>query len=320
MDLNLCKEAVTILSKDNNPLEIIIEARKKAGVLEAPNVTVIDKGKFWSDIANKNGWRVQQNIVSKHFRFLSPESKLHGSAMEAKFSRFLSCIIEIGNKRHVSDMESSMPIYQVIVNEKFQKREGCILLKIDAAEREYPNTKDLAQGYYTNHPIDEKALIPIENYFSNIALSQDDECIVLLGKMGAKSVHIRNMDEGHIGDDFSSSADIMGKIHAGIGVSIRSSLKNTNDLYVEFEGNSMNFSPDILKESIWFRNNSNMNAILDARSSNNQLTKYLLKTQLSSSFSFNFDIAAKVLSITEASLRNEYENVKKKIRIFDVAF
>lgn len=37
------------------------------------------------------------------------------------------------------------------------------------------------------HPYDESKLTLIEHYHRNLALEKDDELIVLLGKMGAKS-------------------------------------------------------------------------------------------------------------------------------------
>jgi len=187
------------------------------------------------------------------------------------------------------------------------------------ANKRFPHSKDLASGFFTDHPVDELALIPVQNYFTNIALNQDDERVVLLGKMGAKSVHITKIDESKTGNTTEVKAGFK-NVNAHVGLSIGSELQNFSELMVKFEGNVSDISSDILKNSVWFQNNGQMNAILEGRLSKSKLTEYDMTTRIEQKFNFDFSAAAHVLGMFEADLKIEYEKATKQIRKFHVIF
>ncbi|WP_010253003.1 hypothetical protein [Treponema primitia] len=191
----LSKQVVDVLSDVLNPEIIITSAIEKAniGIIQPPwkKVTKPDESSFWSIVARSKNWFIEQNTVFKQYRLVGdPNRKVYASILKRdKLEIFLQNIINIGSTQKIKEAPS-MSIFQIVVDENITVRNDCAKMNYDYALEKYPNTKNLTAGFYTTHPADPKALTPIENYFGNLALNKEDECVVLIGKMGAKSVHI----------------------------------------------------------------------------------------------------------------------------------
>ena len=78
------------------------------------------------------------------------------------------------------------------------------IITLEEAKNKYSRTNNLSVGTYTFHPYDSERLTRLEHFHKNLALEKDDELIVLLGKMGAKSVRI--MESNAEAKDFIGSA------------------------------------------------------------------------------------------------------------------
>jgi hypothetical protein len=76
----------------------------------------------------------------------------------------------------------------------------------------------------------------------------------------------------------------------------------------------------MLRASVWFRRDPQMNGILESRLSNNKMTAFTVTTKHDNSFSFDFAAAAKILDIPSASLEAQYKQVKTQSRRFHVVF
>ena len=214
-----------------------------------------------------------------------------------------------------------MTIYQIETDANVKKNPDCNeRLMLEEANRRFPNSKNLARGFYTVHPADSNALVPVENFFGNIALDRDHECVVLLGKMGAKSVRIEKAEESTINGGGSAEVDIK-KVNVKAGLSIGMDLQNFSKLEVTFQGNvESEISRDMLTASIWFRNDPQMKAILESRLSRNKSIEWDVSTGLNSTFNFDFNAAAKILGIPVVSLEVEYKQATTQSRNFHVAF
>jgi len=318
--VDLCTEALKKLVDSGNP-SLIEKAKEISGLgghlsqgqpLSAPS--------FFHDVTEYKGWKIVQNNVTLHYALLDPKGIIRAQYLTlnpSSFKNFLKALIPLTTG--IDPHPPKMIIYQLVTNKKVDVNKDCEVITVKEANKRFPHSKDLASGFFTDHPIDDLALTPIENYFTNIALNQDDERVVLLGKMGAKSVHITKIDESKDGTATDVKTGIK-NVNTHVGLSIGSELQNFSDLMVKFEGRVSNISPDILKNSVWFQNNGQMNAILEGRRSENKFTEYDITTRIEQTYNFDFSAAANVLRKFEADLKIEYEKATKQVRKFHVIF
>lgn len=319
--VDLCKKALIKLADSKEPLILIEKAKEEAGEPN-PNMDFGEKFSFQSffhDVAGYKGWKIVQHKLSFHYVLLDSEEIVrvkYFNVSTSSFKHFLEALISLPT----DPKPKTMIIYQLVTNKKVDVNKDCDeVLTVQEANKRFPHSKDLASGFFTDHPVDELALVPVQNYFTNIALNQDDERVVLLGKMGAKSVHITKSDESKTKGKFDGKAGFE-NVNAQVGVSISSELQNFSELMVKFEGRVSDISPDILKNSVWFQNNGQMNAILEGRLSKSKLTEYDMTTRIEQTFNFDFSAAANVLGVIAADLKIEYEKATKQIRKFHVIF
>jgi len=318
--VDLCKEALIKLADSKEPLILIEKAKEKAGEPN-PNMDVGEKFSFQSFfhvVVEYKGWKILQHKLSFHYVLVDPEDIVrvkYFNLSTSSFKHFLETLSPLAPP----PSPPKMIIYQLVTNKKVDVNKDCEVLTVLEANKRFPHSKDLASGFFTDHPVDELALVPVQNYFTNIALNQDDERVVLLGKMGAKSVHITKNDESKIKGKFDGKAGFE-NVNAQVGVSISSELQNFSELMVKFEGRVSDISPDILRNSVWFQNNGQMNAILEGRLSKNKVVEYDVTTRINQTFNFDFAAAANVLGVLKVSLENEYEKATKQSRRFHVIF
>ena len=84
-----------------------------------------------------------------------------------------------------------MTIYHLYTGNDFVAKRDCKNLSFPEAKLRFPQTDNLAPGFWTSHPLNEQAIVPLSSYFGNLAIDKENECILLLGRMGAKYVHIK---------------------------------------------------------------------------------------------------------------------------------
>jgi hypothetical protein len=88
-----------------------------------------------------------------------------------------------------------MVVYYLYTDKTIFKRD-CKNLSFPEARLRFSQTENLTPGFWTIHPLNESILVALRGYFGNLALDKENECILLLGKMGAKSIHIKKIEKG----------------------------------------------------------------------------------------------------------------------------
>lgn len=136
-------------------------------------------------------------------------------------------------------------------------------ITLDELLKLYPNTKNASIGTYTYHPLDSRSLSKLDGYHKDLAIEKDDELILLLQKMGAKKVKILEKDSS----DQNNSGKVSGgnqKLRADMNIDNSNISSKQKELVVEFEGNSeLEMNRDIFINSIWHKNNPQLNAIYE---------------------------------------------------------
>lgn len=193
-------------------------------------------------------------------------------------------------------------------------------LSLSDAKQRYKKTPNITIGSYTLHPRDSSILTRLANFHKNLAMDKDDELVMLLGRMGAKKVEIINSSENRQTIDADVEASAPRTVNCSAGVSLTSETEKSQHLIVKFEGKKTEMADDLLKSSVWFSDDSKLNAIFESRRfSRNQILEYTLINNYSDSFDFDFDFAAKFLK-TEVELRAEYQSISRQSRMFKVSF
>ena len=327
---DLSKQVISILASAKNPTYIINVAREETEKQIGKRIASgfdkknsIEKSSCWNVIYKEGEWWIEQNKIFKQYRLigLSTKKTFFSIQQEDKLQALLSKIIEIGSSQNALDLKSNMSIYQVVVDDVIEARAGCIKISLAHAKEQYPDSTNIGAGFYTIHPCNEKALTPIENYFTNLALDKENECIVLIGKFGAKSVHIIRKEKNKKSNETSSDLSVKKvKLDANAGAQLSKELTSEVDFKVEFQGNTTNFSADILKKSLWFKNDPHMNALMESLLSSNPPKDWEYVEKNTSTFNFDFNAVANVLNVTTVDLKNEYEKVSNIERHFHVIF
>ena len=327
---DLSKQVISILASAKNPEYIINTAKEETEKQIGERIASgfdkknsIEKSSAWNVIYKEGEWWIEQNKIFKQYRLigLSTKKTFFSVQKEDKLQVLLSKIIEIGSSKNAIDLKSTMSIYQVVVDEGIETKAGCIKISLSKAKDQFPDSTSICAGFYTIHPCNEKALTPIENYFTNLALDKENECIVVIGKFGAKSVHIIRKENNKKSNETSSDLSVKKvKLDANAGAQLSKELTSEVDFKVEFQGNITNFSADILKKSLWFKNDPHMNALMEALLSSNPPKDWEYVEKNTSTFNFDFNAVANVLNVTTVDLKNEYEKVSNIERHFHVIF
>ena len=333
---DLCKEALIKLVDSNDPITLNQEAKEVANKTAKEQGLIRDVVSNWfygqklplpefhHPVTEYKGWKIVQHNTFHHYVMLDSDGKIRAQHWEpdwrnSNFKIFLEVLISLSTK--YGNNNAIMNVFEIITGENSVERKGRTVLRLTEAEQKYPNTKNLAAGFYTNHPSDEKALTPIENYYTNLAINQDDERGVLLGKMGAKSVEIERINISKKEDESKGNANIS-VVKAEIGVSLARYFRESTHLRVEFEGNVVDIDKSMLEKSVWFRTDSEMQGILNLRldSTQNKVIDRCMESQISERFRFDFHVAANILNKNVVDIQNEYENATKIVRRFHVIF
>ncbi|MDZ8241912.1 MAG: hypothetical protein RMZ69_33045 [Nostoc sp. ChiQUE01a] len=193
------------------------------------------------------------------------------------------------------------------------------IISLETARNEYPRTRNLSIGTYTLHPRDSLRLARLEYYHKNLALEKDDELIVLLGRMGAKSLRIMEIDTEQQSGSINMKVDTVSVDVKG-DTNLSNKFEKSKDLLVTFEGNVVDIDPKLLENSLWFSDDSKLLSIFESRRFNpNKIEEYTLRNTYTETFDFDFDLAAKYLVI-QADLKVEYQAISKKERFFHIEF
>jgi len=197
--------------------------------------------------------------------------------------------------------------------------EDVAIISLASAKKKYPQTYNLAIGTYALHPCKNDMLTRLEHYHSDLALEKDDELIVLLGKMGAKVIRITESEtqDKAVGGQVGVEKMI---VNVGFNAGVSQKIEKGRELEVTFEGGNFDVNPDLLKTSLWFSNDSKLQAILQARCFDpSKMKSYALKNTYTETFDFDFDLAVKYL-VLKTDLKAEYHSVSQRERNFYVEF
>lgn len=193
------------------------------------------------------------------------------------------------------------------------------IISLDMARKKYPRTRNLSIGTYTQHPRDSLRLTRLEHYHKNLALEKDDELIVLLGRMGAKSLRIMEIDNEQKSGSINTGVDTV-FVDAKGGANLSNKFEKNKDLVVTFEGNIVDIDSDLLEKSLWFSDDSKLLSIFESRRFNlNKIQEYTLRNTYTETFDFDFNLAARYLT-SQADLNGEYQAISKKERFFHIEF
>ena len=327
----LSKETVSILAKAKNPDFIINSAKEQMSAHISSGCKKLTKPEnniHWDIVYREGNFFIEQNNKFHQYRLIGNGKTYFSILKKEKLELMLSKIIEIGTVQNSYDLRASMSVYQVVVDEGISERQGCKIISLNNARIQFPESSTLASGFYTVHPCNEKALTPIENYFGNLALDRDNECVVLLGKMGAKRVRISRIENNERNNKFSGGAktniekegnkDAVVKVD--VGSSILKHLNNEMNFEVVFHGVPTNISSDLLSQSVWFKNDPQLNGLLESLLSSNPPKEWDFEENIDSTFNFDFNVCASILGIVEANLKEEFKKISKVRRKFHVEF
>lgn len=193
------------------------------------------------------------------------------------------------------------------------------IISLEMARKKYPRSRNLSIGTYTQHPRDGLRLTRLEHYHKNLALEKDDELIVLLGRMGAKSLRIMEIDTDQHSGSVNTGVDTV-LVDAKGGANLSSKFEKNKDLVVTFEGNVVDIDSNLLENSLWFSDDSKLLSIFESRRFNlNKIQEYTLRNTYTETFDFDFNLAARYL-ISQADLNGEYQAISKKERFFHIEF
>ncbi|MHC8470617.1 hypothetical protein [Plesiomonas shigelloides] len=183
----------------------------------------------------------------------------------------------------------------------------------------YPNSRDYSVGVYTLHPLDDNRLTRLADYHRNLAVEKMDELVILLGRMGARKILVKSLKQSE--QHSSVTCDI--KYRGMGGRTLYDFFSGTNikkEMSVEFEGKEVLIDKDLLNKSVWFKNDSKMHAIFEARRFNgNKIKKYSIITDYKNSYGYDFNLAAKALG-AEVDLSKEFCNLSQELHEFLVEF
>jgi len=206
-----------------------------------------------------------------------------------------------------------------ILQDITSQMESVEVISLEAARNKYPRTRNLSIGTYTQHPRDSLRLTRLEHYHKNLALEKDDELIVLLGRMGAKSLRIMEIDTAQQSGFIKIEVDTVLADAKG-GVNLSSKFEKNKDLVVTFEGNVVDIDSNLLENSLWFSDESKLLSIFESRRFNlNKIQEYTLINTYTETFDFDFDLAGRYLT-SQADLNGEYQTISKKERFFHIEF
>ena len=192
-------------------------------------------------------------------------------------------------------------------------------ISLEDAQNRFPKSRHLSVGFYTIHPIDQKALCPLDNYYGRLSMDKDAELLELLGKMGAKKVYIEIEET----NKHNHKSCILGESH-GIDYATETAHNSNNESnnrkLFEFEGKRTKIPKDLLQHSLWFSRDSELNGIFESRIfSENRILRYEYVSTYSETFGFDFSVAAQYLG-NSIDIKAQYEQLKNRKKIFIIEF
>lgn len=323
---DLAKMAVGLLSRSDCPENIVAKAidttenELDATIVEPPwhKSTPPDEHSFWSIISREtidanHDWWIERNKLFGQYRLVgNPNQSVYFSIHdEKKLRAVLVNIVIFGNIKS---------FYQVVKDDIVTPKPGCEVLSLDEARKIFPKTVNLAEGIYAEHPCNPYALVPLVDFPAGLVKEKAIECVVLLGRMGAKSVHVSQteVDTSSVGGGVEISSMGYG---AAVDIELAREMNSNLELEVVFSGNShIDIPATLLENSIWHKTDAQLNGVFSAIMNGTGPKKWRYVEKLQSNFDFDFRAAARILGISEVDLRANFEKVKKTERQFDVVF
>lgn len=210
-------------------------------------------------------------------------------------------------------------IFLSFIEEVTEKMKQVEIFSLKQAKVTFPKTRNLSIGTYTLHPRDSQMLTRLEYFHKNLAMEKDDELIVLLGRMGAKSLRIIEGDISQNLGKVNVNTNTV-KVGGAIDIDVSKKLEKEKDLLVKFEGNAIDLEQNLLDNSLWFSDDSKLISIYESRKFQpNKIESYTLRNTYTETFDFDFDLAANFL-VVKTDLKAQYQSVSKKERLFEIEF
>jgi hypothetical protein len=196
-------------------------------------------------------------------------------------------------------------------------------ITIHEAQKNYTilQKNNINPGEYILHPKDKSKLIPTTNYYTSITKTKNDELIDLLAQMGAKEIKISEK----IQKNTSIDTDI--KVKA-LFLSSNASLNIEKDYYNFFEIKASFVvsphhivDPHLIKKSIWFNDDSQIETIFKYRISNTvSIQNYSINIECNKTQKIEFSTNACIKLLLNFDIDFDYNSINKRELIFDVKF
>lgn len=288
--------------------------REEAEIIEKTRqIFTKKKEEIYKPISKPNS-----NVIDFILNFSLPTDKIVEAGVVAGAVAIDSLISKKENQEEFAKLVIRMTLEKFLpnINSLMEKVE---IISLDMARQKYPRSRNLSIGTYTLHPRDGLRLTRLEHYHKNLALEKDDELIVLLGRMGAKSLKIMEIDNAQKSGTINTGVDTV-LVNANGGVNFSSEFDKNKDLVVNFEGNCVEIDSNLLEKSLWFSDDSKLLSIFESRRFNlNKIQEYTLRNTYTETFDFDFNLAGRYLT-NQADLNGEYQSISKKERFFHIEF
>jgi len=321
----LAKSAIDVLARSENPENVVsmaIETARESGywIVEPPwgVGTKPEDKKCWSMIYRKNidethDWYLEENKLFGQSRLVNNATgKEYFSINDDKKLRFvLSQIVIRGNPK----------LYYWVTDRKDESKVFCETLSLARAKSMFPETTvEIVEGVYAKHPNNSYAIVPLMNFHECLAMDKTMECIVLLGRMGAKSVRVSRRAGENLDIDVGTGGGAYG-CRGEVNAKLLKEFTSKMELDVKFSGSVAGEVPSsLLQHSIWHRSDQTLSGILASRSSGNRVKEFSATVEGRQDFSFDFKSAASVLNIAEGKLRTKVSKAENVQRVFHVVF
>ena len=108
---------------------------------KAMNMPTLGGRIFWGDVLHFRGWRIQQNVLTKHHRLIDPADVRHGSGT---FDDCLARLDEIKQEKSLPPLTGKAVILvhgiQLESHQRHDARRGCVETRAKAQQRRFAAT------------------------------------------------------------------------------------------------------------------------------------------------------------------------------------
>jgi hypothetical protein len=145
--INLGEKALKAIVDSPNPIKLIQKAKKNTGGAGDDNYgKPLSSPDSFTDVTGYKDWRIVQNNTFKNYALLDSDDIVRVKYFNFNWNSFRNFLEESIRLGEGSD--ESMIIYQVVTNKTVKTKEGCEVLTEAEAKERFPNSIDLASGFF----------------------------------------------------------------------------------------------------------------------------------------------------------------------------